>query len=295
MAEGGLAVAAAAAASPSGSTPGPAADEILAKAARENFPVALRVLQPSVRRRLEAIYGFARLVDDAGDLYAGDRLALLDWIEADLDRAYDGRAEHPLLQRVSTMVRDLSLPREPFLRLLEANRRDQEVSRYATWQELAEYCTLSANPVGELVLHVFGAATPERIRWSDAICTGLQLAEHWQDVGEDYGRGRIYLPAEDMARFGVTEADVAAELPSEPFCRLMAFEVERARGLLTAGLPLVASLSGRFRLAIAGYVGGGRAALDAVEESGFDVLRRSPAAGGRARAAATLRVLREAR
>ena len=124
----------------------------------------------------------------------------------DLDRAYDGRAEHPLLQRVSTVVRELSLPREPFVRLIEANRQDQVVSRYATWDELMRYCELSANPVGELVLYVFDAATPERIGWSDAVCTGLQLAEHWQDVGEDYERGRIYLPAEDMARFGVTEA-----------------------------------------------------------------------------------------
>jgi squalene synthase HpnC len=291
MAESGLAVAAAAAASPSGI---PGAAEILTKAARESFPVALTVLPPAARRRLEAIYGFARLVDDAGDLYAGDRRALLDWIEADLDRAYDGRAEHPLLQRVSALVRELDLPRGPFLRLIEANRNDQEVSRYPVWEDLAAYCDLSANPVGELVLHVFGAATPERIRWSDAVCTGLQLAEHWQDVGEDYARGRIYLPQEDLARFGVDEADVAAERPSPELRRLLAFELERARGLLAEGLPLVRSLSGRPRLAIAAYVGGGRAALDAVERSGFDVLRRSPAAGAPARALATLRVLREA-
>jgi len=292
MAEGGLAVAAAAAASPSGAPP---AEEVLAKAARENFPVALGFLSPAVQRRLEAIYGFARLVDDAGDIYAGDRTALLDWIEADLDRAFAGRAEHPLLQRVSAMVAELSLPRDPFLRLIEANRQDQEVARYATWADLAAYCDFSANPVGELVLHAFGAATPERIRWSDSVCTGLQLAEHWQDVGEDYGRGRIYLPQEDLHRFGVTETDIATVQPGEPFRKLMAFEVARARELLDGGLPLVRSLSGRFRLAIAAYVGGGRAALDAVESSGYDVLRRIPRAGGRSRVGATLRVLREAR
>ena len=292
MAGSGLAVAAAAAASPSGI---PGAEEVLAKAAHENFPVALQLLPPSVRRRLEAVYGFARLVDDAGDLHTGDRAALLDWIEADLGRAYDGRAEHPLLQRVSAVVVELSLPREPFVRLIEANRQDQEVSRYATWSDLAGYCELSANSVGELVLHVFGAATPDRIEWSDAVCTGLQLAEHWQDVGEDHERGRIYLPEEDMTRFGVMEADVAAPYPTDSFRRLMAFEAERARGLLDQGLPLIRSLSGRFRLAIAAYVGGGRAALYAVERSGFDVLRRAPRAGGRARAVATLRALREAR
>ena len=292
MGGSGLAVAAAAAASPSGY---PDAGEVLAKAAHENFPVALRMLPPPIRRQLETIYGYARLVDDAGDLYVGDRGALLDWIEADLDRAYDGRAEHPLLQRLSTVVRELALPRDPFLRLLEANRRDQEVSRYGTWEELAGYCDLSANPVGELVLLVFGVATPDRVGWSDSVCTGLQLAEHWQDVGEDFARGRIYLPAEDLTRFGVEEADLAAAQPGEAFEELMAFEVERARGLLAEGSPLVASLSGRRKLAIAAYVGGGRAALDAVERSGYDVLRRSPAADGRARAAATLRVLREAR
>jgi squalene synthase HpnC len=291
MAGGGLAVAAATAASPSG-TPDPG--EILAKAERENFPVALRFLSPAARRRLEAVYGFARLVDDAGDLYEGDREELLDWIEADLDRAFEGRAEHPLLQRVSAVVRELALPRTPFLRLIEANRQDQVVSRYATWEELASYCDLSANPVGELVLHVFGAATQERIAWSDGVCTGLQLAEHWQDVGEDYGRGRIYLPAEDMARFGVTETDIAARSPSPQLGQLLSFEVERARGLLADGLPLVASLRGRPRFAIAAYVGGGRAALDAIEQSGFDVLQRSPAAPAPARVRATIGVLREA-
>lgn len=270
------------------------AEDVLAKATRENFPVALRLLPAAVRRRLEAVYGFARLVDDAGDLYAGDRLALLDWIEADLERAYEGRAEHPLLRRLGTVVAEVPLPREPFMRLLEANRRDQRVARYETWEELAGYCELSANPVGELVLHVLGAATAERIALSDAVCTGLQLAEHWQDVGEDLARGRIYVPREDMERFAVTEAHLAGCEPGEPFRALMAFEVGRARGLLAAGIPLVASLRGRSRLAIAAYVGGGRAALAAVERSGFDVLRRAPAASRPSRLAATLNVLREA-
>ena len=270
------------------------ADEVLAEAARENFPVALRVLPATIRRRLAAVYGFARLVDDAGDLYDGDRLALLEWIEADLARAFEGRAEHPLLQRLGSVANDVPLPRGPFLRLIEANRRDQEVTRYETWEQLAGYCELSANPIGELVLHVLGAATPERIALSDSVCTGLQLAEHWQDVGEDLVRGRIYLPREDLERFAVTESDLVAREPGEPFRRLLAFEVERARSLLAAGIPLVASLRGSGRLAIAAYVGGGRAALDAVEKSGFDVLRRSPAASTSARFVATLRAVREA-
>jgi squalene synthase HpnC len=251
------------------------ADEIFAKAARENFPVALFVLPRGVRTRLTDIYGYARLVDDAGDLAEGNREALLDWIEADLDRG-----EHPLVAR----VRDL--PRGPLLRLIEANRQDQRVSRYEAFEDLVAYCNLSANPVGELVLHVFGAATPERVRWSDSICTALQLAEHWQDVGEDRRAGRIYLPLEDLRRFGVSE-----ELePSEPFRLLMAFEVERAREVLREGLPLVRSLRGRQRLAVAAFAGGGLAALDAVEGSGYDVLERSPRAGKLARLRWALRV-----
>jgi squalene synthase HpnC len=251
-------------------------DEVLAKAARENFPVALFLLPRPVRERLRDVYGFARLVDDAGDLADGDREELLDWLEADL-----GRGEHPLVSR----VRDL--PRGPLLRLIEANRQDQRVSRYERFDDLAAYCDLSANPVGELVLHIFGAATPERVRWSDAICTGLQLAEHWQDVGEDLRAGRIYLPLEDLERFGVSEALE----PGEPFRRLMGFEVERARGVLREGLPLIRSLRGRPRLAVAAFAGGGVAALDAVERSGYDVLTRSPRAGKAARLARTLRLV----
>jgi squalene synthase HpnC len=250
-------------------------EAVLAKAARENFPVALFLLPGDVRRRLRDIYGFARLVDDAGDLAEGDREELLDWIEADL-----GRGEHPLISRVR------ELPRGPLLRLIAANRQDQRVSRYARFEDLVAYCGLSANPVGELVLHVFGAATPERVRWSDSICTGLQLAEHWQDVGEDRQAGRIYVPLEDLERFGVSE-----ELePGEPFHWLMGFEVERARAVLREGLPLVRSLRGRQRLAVAAFAGGGFAALDAVERSGYDVLVGSPRAGKVARLRWTLRV-----
>jgi squalene synthase HpnC len=267
----------------------------MAKASKENFPVALGVLPRRERERLRAVYGFARLVDDVGDEAAGDRLALLDELEADLHRAYEGRAVHPLLQRLTPLVRELDVPRELFLRLLEANRRDQETSCYPTFAELADYCSLSATPVGELVLIVFGAATPERIRLSDRVCTALQLAEHWQDVGEDLERGRLYLPLEDLARFGVDRASLPARRPTEAFRRLMAFEVERARALLADGVPLVRSLRGWARLAVAAYVAGGLAALDAVERSGYDVLARSPRAGSARRAAALVHILREAR
>src|SRR6266542_5818736 len=166
----------------------PESKVVTAQAARENFTVASLLLPPSLRRPLLGIYGFARLTDDIGDEAEGDRSALLDWLESDVGRMYDGEPIHPLLRRLAPSVRELGLPRRPFLRLIEANRQDQKVSRYETYADLAAYCELSANPVGELVLHVFRAASADRVRLSDAVCTGLQLAEHWQDVGEDFRR-----------------------------------------------------------------------------------------------------------
>ena len=269
--------------------------QVLPQARRENFPVAFALLPPRARRELRAIYGYARLVDDAGDEARGDRTALLDWLEADVDRLFEGKPEHPLLGRLVPVVRRHSLPREPFLDLIEANRRDQSVSRYPTFDDLVGYCRLSANPVGRLVLGVMDAGTPERVAASDAVCTALQLAEHWQDVAEDYRRGRIYLPLEDMARFGVGESDLAAPPAGEALRRLLAFEVERARELLGAGVGLVRSLSGWRRLAIAGYVGGGRAALAAIEAAGYDALSGPPRPSRLAKLRGLNSVLAEAR
>ena len=233
---------------------------VLDRASTENFSVASLVLGRATRDHLLAIYGFARLVDQLGDEVEGDRLAHLDWLEAELDRSYDGEPEHSLMRRLAPTLRAFDLPREPFLRLIEANRRDQEQAVYRTFDELLAYCDLSANPVGELVLYVFGAATGARIALSNQICTALQLVEHWQDVAEDYGHGRIYIPAEDLEHFGVA----AGEFAGDAYERLMSFEIARARALLDEGAPLVGTLRGRAQLAIAGYVGGGRAALDAL-------------------------------
>jgi squalene synthase HpnC len=233
---------------------------VLDRASTENFSVASLVLGRATRDHLLAIYGFARFVDQLGDEVEGDRLAHLEWLEAELDRAYDGEPEHPLMRRLAPTLHVFDLPREPFLRLIDANRRDQEQTVYRTFDELIEYCDLSANPVGELVLHIFGAATGARIVLSNEICTALQLVEHWQDVAEDYGRGRIYVPAEDLERFDVS----AGEFHGAAYEQLMSFEIARARALLDEGASLVGTLRGRARLAIAGYVGGGRAALDAL-------------------------------
>jgi squalene synthase HpnC len=261
----------------------PAADAVMARARTENFPVASRVLPRRVRSHLLALYGFARLVDELGDSAAGDRLQALDWLEHELDRAFEGRAEHPLLVRLQPTLRQCALPREPFVRLIEANRVDQRVSRYATWQELRGYCALSADPVGELVLGVLGSATPERVALSDSICTALQLTEHCQDVAEDLARGRVYLPGEDLARFGCTIEELSAAHASGALRDVLAFEVARARGLLRDGAPLIGELRGRARLALAGFVAGGRAALDAIEGAGYDVLPGPPRAGHRRR------------
>lgn len=261
---------------------------ILSLAARENFSVASLLLGRATRAHLTAVYGFARLVDQLGDEVHGDRLALLDHFERDLHRVFDGDPQQPLLQRLAPTVRACGLPREPFLRLIEANRRDQRTSVYGTFGELLEYCDLSANPVGELVLHVFGAATPDRIALSDRVCTALQLVEHWQDVGEDFRRGRIYLPAEELERFGVDPEELGAGEASGPLRRLLQFQVERARGLLDEGAPLVGRLGGRARLAVAGYVGGGRAALDKIADANYDVLSRTPRASRARRLRATL-------
>jgi squalene synthase HpnC len=173
-------------------------------------------------------------------------------------------------------VRALSLPEEPFRRRVAANRQDQRVTRYEHYEQLVDYCTLSANPVGHLVLGVFDAATPERIAQSDAICTALQLVEHWQDVAEDLAAGRIYLPAQDLRRFGCSEVDLKASAATPALRQLMAFEVQRARELLRQGEPLAGSLRGWARLAIVGFAAGGHAALDGIEAQDFDVLARAP-------------------
>jgi squalene synthase HpnC len=270
----------------------PAPDAVMARAGGENFPVASRLLGADARRRLLAVYGFARLVDELGDSYEGDRLAALDALEKDLERAFAGEAQHPLLVALAPVLRECSLAPEPFRRLIEANRVDQRSRRYESWEQLRAYCALSADPVGEIVLGVFGVSTPERVALSDSICTALQLAEHCQDVAEDFADGRIYLPREDMARFGCDERELERAGASERLRRVLAFEVERARSLLADGSPLIDDLKGRTRLAVAAFVAGGHAALDAIERAGYDVLAGPPKAGGARRLwalAATLR------
>ena len=260
---------------------------VMAQAREENFPVAIALLGRRRREALLAIYGVARLIDDIGDEVLGDRDALLDWAERELDRVYSGEnPEHPAMKALAVQARAFDLPEGPFRRLVEANRRDQTVARYETFDDLLGYCELSAAPVGELVLHAFGAATPDRIALSDRICAGLQVTEHIQDVAEDYTRGRVYLPREDLARFGCAEADLARPSATAQTRQLIAFEVERARALLAGGASLAKRLPARPRAAVAGFLAGGRATLGAIERSGYDVWRSEPrrSRGGLARA-----------
>jgi squalene synthase HpnC len=274
----------------------------VANAPGENFPVALRLLPARHRRHLTNLYFFARLTDDLGDEarpggYGGAgsppvsggfpggrppgiahfRLRLLDELAADVDRIYSGGTpQSPVMLAMAETVRECDVPAQPLLDLIQANRQDQKVTRYPTYPDLERYCELSANPVGQIVLYIFGVATPERIALSDNICTALQLAEHWQDVAEDLGNGRIYLPGEDLERFGCTEADLAAPTAGQAVRQLMTFETDRASRLLDQGAPLVGTLHGAARLAVAGYLAGGRAALAAIRGQHYDVLAGTP-------------------
>jgi squalene synthase HpnC len=167
-----------------------------------------------------------------------------------------------------------AIPVEPFRRLVAANRQDQTVTRYATFADLLAYCELSANPVGQIVLHVFGAATAERVRLSDKICSALQIIEHCQDVGEDYDRGRVYLPEDDLRRFGCDETDIKEMITPTRLRGVVALEATRAMRLLDEGTPLIAGLTGFAKIAVAGYVAGGRATVAALERGRYDVLGR---------------------
>jgi squalene synthase HpnC len=266
------------------------------KAAAENFPVALRLLPRRHRDHLMAVYTFARTVDDIGDEAPPDqRLQLLAELDADLGRLYtaesaseaagtaasgaDGPPGHPAVRGLAKVVTDCAIPIQPFRDLIAANQQDQVVTRYETFDDLLGYCKLSANPVGRIVLSVFGCRTPSRDELSDAICSGLQIVEHLQDVAEDLQAGRVYLPAADMRTYGCTERDLAGAVARPQLRRLIAFEADRAGALISSGAPLVGRLHGAARIAVAGYIAGGRAALAAISRADYDVLAalRKPA------------------
>ena len=256
----------------------------LARSHYENFTVAGRFLPKRLLPHVAAIYAYCRGVDDLGDEAAGDRLALLDAWEADLEQAYAGTPTAPHLQALQHTIRAFAIPPEPFRKLITANRMDQTQSRYATFADVLHYCEHSANPVGFLYLLLFGYDDEARRRLSDATCTALQLANFWQDVRRDWDKGRVYLPQEDMERFGYSEAELAEGVCNQAFRNLMAWEVERAQALFEQGLPLVESLEGTARLHVKLFSLGGMRVLDAIRAQDYDVLSKRPVVSGRRKA-----------
>lgn len=272
---------------------GPAVDVARLRSAErgENFPVALRVLPARVRRHLRAVYDVVRTIDDLGDdpsTPPARRRENLDAFAADLTTLWSaGTPREEVVRHLGPTATSCALPLAPFEDLLEANRRDQRVAEYGTRDELIAYCALSAAPIGRLILAVAAAdrtaptaptpdlMTPELLGRSDRVCTALQLLEHWADVGEDRRDGRVYLPADDRAAYVVDATDLDAPVASIALRRLVLHETAWACELLADGPALLAHLRGWARLAVAGYVAGGRAAADALVRTGGDVLGRS--------------------
>jgi len=246
---------------------------IARRARTENFPVASLLFPRRLRPHLRAVYGFARLVDILGDEVEGDRLAALDELEQEVERCYSALPEWPVMRVLQPTIRQFELPREPFLRLIEANRIDQRVFEYATWDDLRFYCKHSADPVGRLVLGLLRRADDGvLVAASDDVCTGLQLVNFLQDVPRDLELGRIYLPAEDRRLFDVTVLD----RPSPELRALLEFEAARARGLLGSGGLLQDRIGGRVGRAIGLFARGGLAALEALEAAEWDVFTQRP-------------------
>ncbi len=252
--------------------------ERLARSHYENFSVATWFLPKRLRPHFHSIYAYCRISDDLGDEVGNPQYALqlLDIWEGELDRCYAGQPRHPVFVALAETVRACDIPREPFADLLTAFRQDQRINRYETFEDVLGYCHNSANPVGRLVLYACGYRDDLRQQLSDYTCTALQLANFWQDVAVDYGKGRIYLPLEDLKRFGVTEEDIAGRRATPQFLELMLFEVQRAREWFRKGLPLAQKVDSELAIDIELFSRGGLAILQAIEEQGYDVLRRRP-------------------
>src|SRR5437899_6404205 len=247
--------------------------EVAARAAGENFPVGSILFPRGLRPHSRALYCYARLVDELGDAYEGDRLAALDELEAQVVQTFEGEPSWPVLRNVQPTVREFELPREPFLRLIEANRIDQRVAAYETWDDLKHYCEHSADPCGRLVLGVLRRLDDaELVAASDSVCTGLQLVNFLQDVPRDLELGRIYLPADDRHTFG----DPPLDRSTEELRALLRFEAQRAAELLAAGELLRERIGGRLGRAVALFSRGGLAALDALESAGWDIFSGRP-------------------
>ncbi len=250
----------------------------LAHSHYENFSVATFFLPKRLRQHFFNVYAYCRISDDLGD-EVGDpqaSLALFDQWEAELDRCYERTPGHPVFVALAETVREFDIPKHEFSDLLRAFRQDQTVTRYETFSDLLGYCRYSANPVGHLVLYLCGYRDTERQRLADFTCTALQLANFWQDVAGDYEIGRLYLPLEDLRRFGVDESVIAGKLPTPEFRALLRFEVERAREWFEQGLPLIRQVSRELSRDLDLFSRGGLEILKAIEASDYDVLSSRP-------------------
>ena len=250
--------------------------ERFARAHGENFTVVSWFLPRKLRPHFFAVYSFCRYTDDLGDEAEGDRLALLDAWEHDLREAGAGAPSRPLLTALARTIAHCRIPLDPFLRLIEANRIDQRVARFESYDDVLDYCSYSATPVGRMVLAVLGYHDAERIALSDATCIGLQLANFWQDISVDIEKGRIYLPQEDLRRFGCDDAQIIEERFDDRFRDLMRFEVERARALFAEGSALEPLIRRSARTDIRLFRLGGEAILDVIEAAGYDTLSARP-------------------
>jgi squalene synthase HpnC len=251
----------------------------LAESHYENFHVATWFLPKELRPHFHAIYAYCRISDDLGD-EVGDpaaALALLDLWGRELDACFEGKARHPVFVALAETVRECSIPKDPFSDLLKAFRQDQKVTRYKTMEDLLAYCRYSANPVGRLVLYACGETGEEQFKLSDLTCTALQLANFWQDVRDDYARGRIYLPQKDMEFFRVSEVTIAERISTPEFCGLMRCEVDYTRGLFEEGLPLIGMVRRDLAVDLDLFSRGGLEILRAIEEQSYDVLSARPA------------------
>jgi squalene synthase HpnC len=250
----------------------------LARTHYENFSVATWFLPQHLRQHFYNVYAYCRISDDLGD-EVGDPSAALQLIEqweGELNACYSGDPRHPVFVALAETVRKFEIPRQTFADLLTAFRQDQTVTRYLTFDDLLGYCRYSANPVGHLVLYVCGYRNTERQALSDFTCTALQLANFWQDVSVDYAKGRIYLPLEDLKKFGVSEVEIASQRNTPAFCEMMRFEVERARDWFRRGVPLAEKVDRALAIDIELFTRGGQEILNAIERQGYKVLGRRP-------------------
>ena len=250
----------------------------LAESHYENFPVVSWLLPVELHQPFFNVYAYCRWADDLGD-ETGDpqqSLQLLDWWESELDRCYQGHPRHPVFVALKPTLDEFQIPAQPFRNLLSAFRQDQSVFQYATFDELRKYCRRSADPVGQLVLFLCRSHRAETVELSDSICTGLQLANFWQDVARDADIGRCYLPREDRLRFGYSDSDLTARVTNPAFLNLMQFEVQRARDFLERGLALPMLLPRNVRLDIDLFARGGLKILEKIEQQDFRVWERRP-------------------